>query len=227
MAFREKYVKLVVALFIIMLIYFNYNLYQEKEMYEEHISIDVSSDISNLVRAIIISNELYNKILDEGNITRYDAERLKMNAYTIQEVSQSYGNLAIKFKRIRSDEFHNESAEQAAQIASFFSKMNKKNTIDQDNMDDMIVELDDKMEEKIIQLKELNALWLDPVKKSIPSIPDKDKQEDLSLLENYNQYGNKSLSQDFWINLVIGIDENTRSFLRKSNLNSINSVLQK
>jgi len=222
----KQYIKLLVALLVILLIYFYYSLYQDKKMYEEHISIDVSNDMSDLVTAILRSNEFYENILNEGSITRYDAEMLKMNAYTIQEVPQTYGSLALKFNRIKSDEFHNETAEQAAQIASFFSEMHRGETSDKDNPDEVIFELDDSMEEKIFQLKDLNSLWMDSVKNNVHGISDNDGEIGYSYLDIHNQYGDKSLSHDFWVDLIISIDKNTRSFLSKNSWTSIEDMLQ-
>src|SRR5690625_2253858 len=143
----KKLIKLSVVILTIILVFYGYKLYQDKRMYEEYISIELNNDTGNLVRDIIESNELYKDILNKGNITRYEAERLKFNAYTIQKFTQEYGFLAQNFERMKSNEFQNETASQVADIAYFYSEMNGETLIDGDNMDEVILVLDNGMEE--------------------------------------------------------------------------------
>lgn len=122
--------------------FFSYDLYQEKKMYEEYISIDVYNDMHALVASILESNKLYE---DQGFITRYDAHKLRKNAYKILEIPQTYGSLASNFGRIESGMFQNETAEQVAQIGHFFFEMNGSENIDEDHVNEVIFELNDDM----------------------------------------------------------------------------------
>src|SRR5699024_10259744 len=132
---------LLVSLLIITLLIYHYNLHQEKRMYEEYISIDIYNDMITLVVSIIENYKLYENILEEEVITRGDADRLKWNAYNILEFSQHYGSVASQFNRIKSEGFHNETAENAAQIADLLSEMNGEEETDVDTIDDETYEI--------------------------------------------------------------------------------------
>ncbi|HLQ97058.1 MAG TPA: hypothetical protein VK135_00070 [Candidatus Dormibacteraeota bacterium] len=216
---------LVFLLFITLLIYF-YNLHQEKRMYEEYISIDIYNDMSTLVVSIIENYKLYENILEEEVITRGDADRLKWNAYNILEFPQHYGSVASQFNRIKSEVFHNETAETAAQIADFFSEMNGDEEADFDNMDEVIYELNDVMEDKMMQLKELNSLWVNSVFKNVAGTSGDKGEIEFDSDEFRSNYEDNSVSDNFWVDLILDLDEDTRNFLTVNELNSIEEVIK-
>lgn len=213
------------VVFMIVLIYFSYSLYEDKKVYEEYISLEVDEDMSALAFAIIDSNELYKQILDRGVIANYEVDKLKKDAYTILEIPQKYGGLAFYFNRRTSEEFQNETAEQAAQIASFFSEMNKNEEIDDDNMDE-VTELNKRMEEKIIQIQELNALWLSSLQKHVAGVKDDGGAISFDSREFQNHYGKNSFSHDFWIDFVIDIDHKTKDYIYNSGIESFEDILK-
>lgn len=226
MVIKKKLRNLLVSLLIIFLLIYIYNLYQEKKMYEEYISIDIYNDMSTLVVSIIESYKLYENILEEEVITRGDADMLKFNAYNILEFPQHYGSVAFQFNRIKSGMFHNEAAENAAQIADFFSEMNGDEETNFDNMDEVICELNEPMRNKIVQLKELYLLWVDSVLKNVAGTSGDNGEIEFDSDQFRSNYEDSIITDKFWVNLILDIDEDTRSYLNANELNSIEEVIK-
>src|SRR5699024_6880653 len=109
--------------------------------------------------SIMKSDEIYKGILDKGNITRRDAESLRIYSYDILSIPQDYNGLALEFGRMGSREFQNKTADTAQEISHFFYKMNEDIYVDEKNLDEVICELNDEKSDVIHLLKELNSLW--------------------------------------------------------------------
>lgn len=89
----------------------------------------------------------------------------------------------------------------------------------------VILELNDGMKEKIIQLKELNSLWLSSVQKSVVGVTEEQGEINFDSQEFRNYYGDHSLSHNFWVNLVVDLDYNTINYLDDHRFYNIEEVL--
>src|SRR5690625_2817412 len=105
--------------------------------------------------------------------------------------------------------------------------MNGETTIDGDNMDEVILVLDEDMEEKIIYLEKLNSLWVTSLKRNVPGVTNDGEKIVFDNLGVHEQYGDKSISNNFWVNLILDMEKNTGNFLADNRWLEINELLQK
>lgn len=104
-------------------------------------------------------------------------------------------------------------------MGHFFFKMNEDvNIVDGKNLDEKILELNGEKEAIIDRLKELNALWAKSVVKNVVGATDHNGELEFDSQEFQNHYGDNSLVDDFWVDLVMDLDKNTRDFLTKHKL---------
>lgn len=225
--FKKKNQLLFTILLIIILLLVAYNQYQTKKMYEEHLSQTVSADMQTLVISIIKSDEIYKGILDKGNITRRDAESLRIYSYDILSIPQDYNGLALEFGRMGSREFQNKTADTAQEISHFFYKMNEDIYVDEKNLDEVICELNDEKSDVIHLLKELNSLWSEAVLKNVVGASDYNGHLEYDSEKFQDHYGDNSLTDDFWVDLIVDIDKSTREFLTIHELRTVNDIFNK
>lgn len=73
----------------------------------------------------------------------------------------------------------------------------------------------------------MNSVWVDAVLKNVAGVTDVNGEINVDSQDFRNHYGYNSLSHDFWVNLVINLDKNTRGYLNDNKLKSIEEVLKK
>lgn len=224
---KKNKLLLFTTLLIIILLLVAYNQYQTKKMYEEHLSQTVSADMQTLVISIIKSDEIYKGILDKGNITRRDAESLRIYSYDILSIPQDYNGLALEFGRMGSREFQNKIADTAQEISHFFYKMNEDIYVEEKNLDEVICELNDEKTDVIHLLKELNSLWSEAVLKNVVGASDYNGNLEYDSEKFQDHYGDNSLTDDFWVDLIVDIDKSTREFLTTHELRTVNDIFNK
>lgn len=224
MIFKKKYkIFLFAILPIILLSIIAFNQYKDKIMYEKYISQNVSADMHRLVRAIIKSDEIYVDILDKKSMTRGDADELKIYSYVLLEVPQDYGGLALVFNRRGKREFKNKTAGVAQKMGSFFFQMNEDvDVVDGKNIDEKLFDLNSEKEAIISRLKELNDLWVKSVLKNVVGVTEHNGKLQFDTRKFQKHYGDNSLADDFWVDLVMDLDKNTRDFLTKHQLTTEN-----
>ena len=79
------------------------------------------------------------------------------------ELYQKYNGLAERFERIEHGDTKNTTAGIAHEINNFFGNMMREESIDSSNLDEVKIELNDDIRQKIITLKELNSIWVKSV----------------------------------------------------------------
>src|SRR5690625_329507 len=224
MIFKKKYkIFLFAILPIILLSIIAFNQYKDKIMYEKYISQHVSADMHRLVRAIIKSDEIYVDIIDKTSMTRGDADEVKIYCYVLLEVPQDYGGLALAFSRRGKREFKNKTAGVAQKMGSFFFQMNEDvDVVDGKNIDEKLFDLNSEKEAIISRLKELNDLWVKSVLKNVVGVTEHNGKLQFDTRKFKKNYGDNSLTDDFWVDLVMDLDKNTRDFLTKHQLTTEN-----
>src|SRR5699024_478587 len=105
-------------------------------------------------------------------------------------------------------------------------EMNGDEETDFDNMDEVIYELNDVMEDKMMQLKELNSLWVNSVFKNVAGTSGDKGEIEFDSDEFRSNYEDNSVSDNFWIDLILNLDEDTRNFLTENKLNNIDEVIK-
>ncbi|GGM41321.1 hypothetical protein GCM10011351_29380 [Paraliobacillus quinghaiensis] len=224
--FITKYYKSVLTVIVIaVLVFIGYSQYKEKKMYEEYISLSVKNDMQDLVNAIVDNERIYKNIIDEEVITKGDAYFLARNSGYMMELYQKYNGLAKIFERIEHGATQNTTGGTAQKIAAFFGEMIKEESIDSSNLDEVKIELNDDMRQKIITIKELNSLWVSTVKDNVFGVIDNEDDLVFNTQQFREHYGENSLSQQFWVNLVVDIEQNTQKFLWDNDLLDIDNVL--
>ena len=81
------------------------------------------------------------------------------------------------------------------------------------------------MRQKIITIKELNSLWVSTVKDNVFGVIDNEDDLVFNTQQFREHYGENSLSEQFWVNLVVDIEQNTQKFLWDNDLIDIDNVL--
>lgn len=184
-------------------------------MYEEYISVSVKNDMQELVNAIVDNQKKYENIMDDEVITKGDAYFLSNNSGIVMELYQKFDGLAKRFGRIEYGTTQNTTAGVAQDINAFFGEMIRGESVDSSNLDDIKIELNDDMKQKIIKLKELNSLWVSSVKNNVFGVMDKQGDLVFNTQQFRDHYGENSLSDNFWVNLVVDIDSDTQKYLQR------------
>lgn len=229
---KTKYYKQILTfsgLVIVILLIVLYNQYQENKIHEAYISNHVNSDMDTLVNAIIDNHNMYQEILGSEEITNHQLISLRRNNGYIRAIPQDYQYLAIQFNRLEPDKVYNETAGNAQKISGFFSDLGGREMyglLDAEEMHDVFVELDSVLKEKIEYFHELNSFWVEAVKKNITGVKETEKVVEFSGAIG-SHYGEYSLSDDFWVDLVVDLDVNTRTYLDKHKILNIEELLLK
>ncbi|WP_205600755.1 hypothetical protein [Gracilibacillus sp. YIM 98692] len=168
-------------------------------MYEAYISVSVKNDMQQLVNAIVDSQKIYENILDEEVITKGDAYFLANNSGSVMKLYQKYDGLAKRFEHLEHGTTQNTTAGVAQEISAFFGEMIREESIDSSNLDEIKIELNDDMKQKVMKLKELNSLWVSSVKNNVFGVTDKQGDLVFNRQQFRNHYDEYSLSDDFWV----------------------------
>ncbi|WP_163578926.1 hypothetical protein [Gracilibacillus saliphilus] len=228
----KKYYKqiLLILCFGILFVIIYYQ-YEEKKVYEVYISENLNREMQQLVVSLVQSNHLYQEILQEEEITKFQVHTLNTYTNHLIKSPQKYEDLAVRFNRMEPRATPNETAINAEKISHFFYVLrgNSSHTPDEDeNEDDVIHELDNKPElkEKIKELQALNTLWAESAQRHIEGLTiSKDGDvsfDNLAFIDHLDEY---SLTNDYWVDLVKDLDQITNDYLIEKQIRSVDEIL--
>ncbi|AXF57317.1 hypothetical protein [Salicibibacter kimchii] len=225
---KQNVKKLLIGLCIVILIGFSYNQYKEREMYEASISSELKSDFHSLVTAMAHNQTYYEEILETDRITKRHAHLLALRTYNgdISRIKDEYERLAVEFERLEPRTIENDTSVNAIEIGSYFSELADYQRFEPEEMDDVLLELDADEREKIEHVKALNSVWLEAAERNVEGVTVRNGKVNFDARTYENYYGEDSLSNDFWVDMFVELDEETLKFLRQRNLSSIGERLE-
>ncbi|MFN7253557.1 MAG: hypothetical protein ACK4M9_22705 [Anaerobacillus sp.] len=211
---KKSYMKIINGLIIVILLITSYNLFQEKRMYEKQLSNVLNSDMIRLIDAIILNDKVYEEIIVSGNITKEIAQVLEKTNERIVEITQKYMNLAHDFGRV--SQMNKKTAENANYISRFFMNMRgPTEVLSNDQAEEIVFVLDPISRTKIEDLLKLNATWIESIVNNIHSA--QMINEEVSTQDFRKYYGENSITDDFWVNFITDLEQNTETFLANVN----------
>jgi hypothetical protein len=218
------------SLVILILLFVIYNLQQENKMYEIYISKDVNNDMNDLVNAIVDNHNIYSEVLETGEITKHQLQLLERNNTHLLKIPQDYDNLAVfQFNRLDTGILFNEVAANASIISGFFSELGGPEMyriLFLDELHDVFIELDENLRGNIEDFKELNNFWLKSVKSNIPGIKEVNGKLEFNKSVHY-YFGERSVLDDFWIDLIVDLNKETRSYLYEKEIYNIDQLVSR
>jgi len=222
---RRYYKNIFVVIMISFLIFITYSQYKNKIIYESHISSSLNNDVQRLVQSIIDNQEVYDQILKSQYVTKGDAYFLAHNHSSLFTISQKYEAIAKKFERIEGRTTQNLTAINVREISFYFNDMVKEDRLDMDNKDDVIHELTNDRKEIITQLRNLNVEWLQILKHHIYGVKEDQGEYTFDSQVYRDHYGEHSISDDFWVKVVVGLDHKTKTYLNSQGFESIEEIV--
>ncbi|WP_416151728.1 hypothetical protein ACM26V_12445 [Salipaludibacillus sp. HK11] len=222
----KKHYKLIFSGTVIIILLFVINQqHQEKKLYEQYISQNMNYEIKKLVKGIVESYNIFDEILDSGDITNRQAKLLISFSKDIVNMTEELERKAISLERLNHSEFNNVTYGNTLRIFSFFSNLDADKYYDIGKLDDIHTTLDSSLYEKIKFLKELYFLWILVVEDSLIGVIITEEDIQLSVSEYNSNFDSDSVSNNFWIDLLVEFDEKTNAFLNKYEIDNIKEKL--
>ncbi|QQK78970.1 hypothetical protein HUG20_02980 [Salicibibacter cibi] len=218
----------VVGFCIVVLFAFSYNQYNERKMYEANISQELNNDFHRLVTAMSHNQTYYVEILETEQVTKRHAQLLGLRTYNgdISRIKEEYERLAVEFERLEPRMIENDTAVNAIEIGSYFSELGDYQRPEPEELDDVLLELDADDREKIEHVKALNSVWLEAAERNVEGVTVEGDNVNFDARRYHNYYGENSLSNEFWVDLLVDLDEETLRYLDQHNLSSIGERLE-
>lgn len=209
---KKNYKLILVSLFICLLLFISYNQYQDKKMYEIYISKILTTDLTLLARDIVENDAIYDYILKTEEITKIQADYLAKSNDNIMLTIQEYAHVAVDFKRIKQGFEYNDTSANTQKIALFFNHW-------EDHRGVQAIKLDSELRNVITHFQMINSKWIDVIKNNGWFVVESD-------IVNYSSEISQplSLTNDLWLDLLIGLEEETTNYLSENNLNNIEEL---
>ncbi|WP_416150114.1 hypothetical protein ACM26V_03735 [Salipaludibacillus sp. HK11] len=221
---KKYYKQISYGLSIVILLFFLNIQYQEKKMYEEHISQKLNSDIHRITISLVNNYNTYGEILDSGKVTKRQASLLRDYNRDIVRITDEYERIAVNFNHLNNANFNNETLNNAQKISSFWGSItNWEDYFDE--LDETLIVLDSELTEIIEYLWELHVNWLKAAEKNISGVSNTNNHAKLDGLVFNSYYGKDSISKSFWIDLIVDLDDKTTIFLNDYEIANIEEIL--
>ncbi|BBH21943.1 hypothetical protein Back11_32880 [Paenibacillus baekrokdamisoli] len=212
---KRYYKQVLVGLCMVLLLFLTYSQYKEKKMYESYISNHLHYDMITLAQGIVKNVSLYEDILESGEITMLQADSLAQKNDFILSTVQNYAHLAVDFNRLKEGFEYNETSANAQKIALFFSHW-------EENHGNKPITLDPQIRTIITKFQALNSNWVNVVKENKAFAID-----NVSVSYSSGELQPYGLSNKFWLDLLVGLEETTTNYLSENKLNSIGDLFLK
>jgi hypothetical protein len=222
---KPNYKEILLGLCVVFLLLVSYNQYKDKKMYEAHISNIFNQNTQIMVTSIVDSHSIYMDILISEEITHRQIIQLSKYSRNILMVHQQNRQLAMEFNRLEPRMNTNEVGESATKIDIFYSNLIGDERVGPEELDNTLFELDHSLREKIEYLQDLNSAWLEVVQNNIIGVSSNGGKFTFDVHEYQNHYGKNSISNNFWVELLVDMNTKTTDFLSKHNIYNVGELL--
>lgn len=214
---RKKYeVKYIVISFVTLLLV-ALNLYQfnDKQKYIDYMSKNLTYDLGNMNRSILMSNHVLNRIISTKELNREDANYLEAASRLIAKELQDYHQIAMHdLDRISPDEISRDSEKAAFDILNYFVNINSDFPSDKETMS-----LNEKQLEKINEIKHINDIWRREVEiHAVLVNPNSSVNDSVKMFlegEYLDIYKETSIAKDDWVELLVELSNRTEKYLNE------------
>lgn len=222
--FKRNYKQILYTIILIAVLVFSINQYLEKRMYEEFVSHIITNNSQELIQGILQVNTINNEILDTNELTYRQLSLLNNYSADILQVFQYNLGLAQQFGLYEESIEMEKIKEDLHEIEKFYSLINRDSKVNK--LDEKFIEIDSNLKEKLRYINELNGLWLNSINENIGEINQKGDEFVFNTKQFQEQHGNRSISNGFWVDLLIDMSAIHNDFLDKHNIYSIREVLR-
>jgi hypothetical protein len=222
---KKHYKPILYGTLIVIFLFILNDQYQDKKMYEEHISQKLNNDIHKVVRGIVSTYNIFDEILDSGEITKRQANLLLHFNIDIGTITKEYVMLAVDLNRLNISNFNNEAHNNSLEIFSFLFALTNGEEYKLEELDDTLIVLDSELNETIGYLRELHFDWIKAAEKNTSGVTINENLARLDGNEFFSFCGEDSVSKKFWVNLIVDLDEQTTKFLNKYEIDNIEEIL--
>ena len=193
--------------------------FKENQMYESYIFNNVSNNTQETVNSIVQIDQIFKEILENDRITKDQVHLLETYYSSILFSYQRNSNLANQFnRRVESD---SESVKNSLRsISNFFEKIEKESFKSEDES----IAITSALRGKMFKFKELNGLWIKDAMK-IKGVKQEGSKVVFNSKQYRNYYENRSINNEFWVDLLKDINKSYKVYIDKHNLIDIKSLL--
>ncbi len=193
--------------------------FKENQMYESYIFNNVSNNTQETLNSIVQIDQIFKEILENDRITKDQVHLLETYYSSILFSYQRNSNLANQFnRRVESD---SESVKNSLRsISNFFEKIEKESFKSEDES----IAITSALRGKMFKLKELNGLWIKDAMK-IKGVKQEGSKVVFNSKQYRNYYENRSINNEFWVDLLKDINKSYEVYIDKHNLIDIKSLL--
>ncbi len=223
--FNQNFKKMLLIICFISVFVFGIKQYQENKAYEIFISHLITNNSQELIQGILYVNTIYDELLDTNELTNRQLNLLKSYTTNILQVFQYNLGLAQQFGLYEKRLEMKKIKEDLNEIDKFYSHLlNRDSKVDK--LDEELVTIDLNLMEKLKYINELNELWLHSIHENIDEVTQQGNEFVFNTRQFQEKYGNHSISNRFWVDLLIDISAIHKDFLDKYNIYSIQGVLR-
>ena len=221
---KTKYKIFIAGICFVILLGVAYQQYEEKKLYEEYVSHQINGEVQRLVIAIEHSLNIYEEIIDTGELKKGDASTISIYSRDILRIPQELYSVGLQLQRVETDSFSTTEniAKTAQTISPFFMEMIGYDYLEMDEIDDVlfVLENDLNMRRKIEHLHELYASWSGVVKYNF------NNEGEQGTDGAWNRNKVIHVKDKEWVHLVLQLDEATQQFFHEKNIDSIGDLLK-
>lgn len=223
--FKRNYKQILFTIILISVLVFGIKQYLEKRMYEEFVSHIITNNSQELIQGILQVNTIYNEILDTNKLTFRQLRLLNLYSTKIPQALQYNLGLAQQFGLYEERIEMKKLKEDLHEIDQFYSHL-LKSDLKVIQPDEKFIEIDSNLKEKLKYLHELNGLLLNSINGDIGEVNKEGDEFVFNTRQFQEQYWKRSISNGFWVDLLIDISAIHSDFLDKYNIYSIREVLK-
>lgn len=222
--FNQKFKQMLLIIFSISVLVFGIKQYQENKAYETFISHVITNNSQELIEIILHVNTIYDDILETNELTYRQLSLLNKYSTDILQVFQYNLGLAQQFGLYEESGEMEKIKEDLHEIEKLYSHLlNRDSKVDKH--DEKLIAIDLNLIEKLKYINELNELWLHSINENIDEVTQEGNEFIFNTRQFQEKYGNRSISNRFWVNLLIDISAIHKDFLDKYNIYNIQQVL--
>jgi hypothetical protein len=206
-----------IGIIIVLLIIFGTFQYIDKQKYVKYMSNELSNDLGNMNRHILMNDRYLTRILETKEISNVEAKFLRTINGLILASSSTYQDISIYYlKKADHDEISNLFSNTASDFNHFFWMLEDYYFTESDT-----IKLDSKKLEQLKVMKEINDLWVHEVEKHLRSLNnDFTTEEQVEMLIEGGEYHkiydeDNIIAQDNWVILLKELSKKTEQYLDK------------
>lgn len=228
-------IKVFVILLCLVMVIFMVNMWTKISIYEQYLSEQVYNDYLNLSNKILLNNSIYEGIIEKNQVKYSDIKMLIEFNDDLSLFYQDYAHLASRFKRLNKGSLNSYYRSEGREIAFYFQRLLNKFEKDyEQGLREITMDTGFELEEEDLYvmrlINELNENWATVILENVKGTLKETHTQgspyvDLEIY--YKNYWGRALSDSYWIDVIVGINDTTLKFLGEHRFDPVSNWLKK